>query len=84
MPEDWGKAALKLHRMAWRAMCVAPRDGTYIRLCFRDLFDTPRPTVVAQWQDHTVLPAGGHWFDRDGNYVTPGPIAWQPEHGSVQ
>jgi hypothetical protein len=83
MTMDWGRSALEFVRGKRRAMATAPRDGTFIRLHFRPIMDCPRPDVVGQWQDHEEMPAGGSWFDRDGNYITPGPIAWSPEHGGV-
>lgn len=67
----------------FRVMTVAPRDGTFIRLIFRPFMGCAQPDVIGQWQDHEEMPAGGAWFDRSGYYITPGPIGWLPEHGTL-
>lgn len=55
----------------------APRDGTFIRLRFRPGFGREEIEVIAQWQAHDEMPAGGAWFDVHGRYVTPGPLFWR-------
>lgn len=63
----------------------APHDGTFIRLRFRPGLMMPAEReVVAQWQQHDEMPVGGWWFDREGFYVTPGPLFWAPESGRLQ
>ena len=67
----------------FKSIAIAPRDGSYIRLRFRAGIGRDQE-VVGQWQPHEEMPAGGHWFDPDGNYITPGPLFWAPENGGFQ
>lgn len=60
---------------------TAPRDGTFVRLRFRPWLLMPAEhEVVARWEPHDEMKAGGWWFDRKGCYVTPGPLFWAPSH----
>lgn len=69
----------------FRAIDSAPKDGTYVRLRFRPWLLMPADfEVIGQWQPHDEMPAGGWWFDREGCYVTPGPVSWAPEFGGFQ
>lgn len=75
---DWAEAAKEMAR--WRVMCLAPKDGTFIRLRSRVTLLAPRGVdTVGQWKEHDDGFKG--WFDRAGNYITPYPIEWAPEHG---
>lgn len=76
---DWADAALALKE--WKVMCLAPKDGTFVRLRFRPGVGRELREAVGQWQAHEEMLAGGAWFDREGNYITPGPYMWAPEHG---
>jgi hypothetical protein len=68
-----------------KAIATAPRDGTFVRLYFRPGFGRETANgILGQWQVHEEMPAGGSWFDKAGNYITPGPIAWLPETGTYQ
>ncbi len=53
---------------------TAPRDGSFVRLRFRRV----EGEQVGQWLAKDHMKAGGAWFDRDGFYVTPGPLFWAP------
>lgn len=63
----------------FRFMEDAPRDGSFVRLRFRPSVWMPDDhEIVAHWQPHEEMKVGGWWFDRDGYYVTPGPLFWAP------
>lgn len=63
----------------FRFMEDAPHDGTFVRLRFRpSVWTSIEHEVVAQWRPHVEMKAGGWWFDRQGYYVTPGPLLWAP------
>lgn len=68
----------------FKNVASAPKDGTFIRLRFRPGLGREAWEVVAKWAKHDDMPAGGWWFDRDGCYVTPGPLYWAPEQGGIQ
>lgn len=55
---------------------TAPRDGSFVRLRFRPGFGREDREEVGHWQVHEDMKAGGSWFDRDGFYITPGPLFW--------
>lgn len=69
----------------FRSIASAPRDGTFVRLRFRPGVGRETWETAGQWRalSGADLP-GGAWFDRDGNYVTPGPLFWAPEQGQWQ
>lgn len=71
------------HNPNWRPLSTAPRDGTFIRLQLRGVLGGRPSETVGQWQGHDEMSVGGSWFDREGNYITPAPIMWQPEHGAI-
>lgn len=52
----------------------APRDGSFLRLRFGANFGDREE--IGQWQSHDEMKAGGHWFDEQGYYITPGPVYW--------
>lgn len=63
----------------------APRDGSFVRLRFRPaLWMTAEHEIEAQWQRHEEMKVGGWWFDRQGYYVTPGPLFWAPIAGPTK
>lgn len=64
--------------IGFRLIETAPRDGTFIRLRFRPGCGRENLEAVGQWQEHDEMPTGGSWFDRQGNYITPGPLFWAP------
>lgn len=66
----------------FRHIETAPRDGTFIRLRFRPGFGREGMEAIGQWQPHQEMKSGGSWFDRDGSYITPGPLFWAPEVNS--
>lgn len=68
----------------WKLIATAPRDGTFIRLKVREGVLRKNTEFVGHWQRHDEMPAGGAWFDREGFYLTPGPIYWKPEQGRFQ
>lgn len=71
--------------IGFRLIEHAPHDRTFVRLRFRPALWMPAEhEVVAQWQPHAEMKAGGWWFTRDGGYVSPGPLFWAPEHGGFQ
>lgn len=55
---------------------TAPRDGRFVRLRFRPGLGRENLEAVGHWQPHAEMPAGGAWFDRDGFYISPGPLFW--------
>ncbi len=77
-----GKAAREMS--AYRPICTAPRDGTFIRLRCRPGMGRSLDPVIGHWQSHEEMKVGGWWFDRDGNYISPGPIEWAPENSEFQ
>lgn len=63
----------------WMRIETAPRDGTFLRLRSRASPLYPHGyQTQGRWEPHEEMPAGGAWFDADGNYVSPYPIAWAP------
>ncbi len=68
----------------FKPLATAPRDGTFVRLRFRPGLGRETWESIGQWQPREDMPAGGHWFDHDGYYITPGPLFWAPENGGFQ
>ena len=65
--------------IGFRHIETAPKDGTFVRLRFGQHSILSRADEeIGQWQEHEYMKAGGAWFDRDGFYVTPGPLFWAP------
>lgn len=55
---------------------TAPKDGSWLRFRFRRVeYDDE---VIGRWELHAEMKTGGSWFDRDGCYITPGPLFWAP------
>lgn len=63
---------------------TAPKDGTFVRLRFAPGLGREHWEAVGQWQPHHEMKSGGAWFDRDGYYISPGPVVWAPETGRFQ
>lgn len=53
---------------------TAPKDGTWLRFQFRRV--EYEDEVIGRWEPHAEMKTGGSWFDRQGCYITPGPIFW--------
>lgn len=53
---------------------TAPKDGSWLRFRFRRVEHANE--VVGRWESHAEMKTGGSWFDREGCYITPGPIFW--------
>lgn len=67
----------------FRPINSAPRDGTFMRLRFRPGILRPADREeIGAWQAHSDMPAGGSWFTRAGEYISPGPLYWAPETGT--
>lgn len=56
---------------------TAPKEK-YVRLRFRPGLNREDREEIGIWLPHSEMPAGGAWFDEDGNYITPGPLFWAP------
>lgn len=57
----------------------APRDGSFVRLRFRpSVWMSDDHEVQARWVADAGMRADGWWCDRQGYYVTPGPLFWAP------
>lgn len=57
---------------------TAPKEK-YVRLRFRPGLLRPEDREeIGIWLARPEMPAGGSWFDEDGNYITPGPLFWAP------
>lgn len=79
---EWARAALAMAE--WKVICLAPKDGTFLRLrCGTNrLGGNGWGETVGHWQSHEDMKAGGAWFDRDGCYLSPWPQMWAPEHSA--
>lgn len=74
-----------MSKSIFKPIDTAPRDGAFVRLRFRPWLLMPADhELIGQWQDHAEMPAGGAWFTRAGEYVSPVPTRWAPEHGGFR